>query len=500
VETPAGLVLLGPGRAEGVAVVGSRPGDASPAISPDGRRVLLSRPRGRRTDIAVLDLSTGLARWLTSTPRADDTGPAWSPDGKRLVWASGRAGEHDLFVMKIDRTGKRRLVGGVGNDVEPDWSPDGRRIVFASDRGGRYDLWLVPSGGGRPALVAEAPGDQRSPVFAPVGGRLAYATIGGGRADVWVADTRGRQARRLTRDPAYDGRPSWSSDGRGVLWVSRSGGRAGIWVTGIERLAPRRLADVPVGADPDWGQALDGPEPRSDELLPDLDQRAPSSLVVHVSQGRVLLGFASAVDNVGTGPAWIRGTRRVGQKVTMDADQLVHLRSGAVRVYANAGELRYTPHPPHYHWHYLPFERYELRRASDHALIARDHKTGFCLADHYGHAAGRVGGSRPPRFLGECGKGQLELRHVEQGSSVGFTDRYPAFFHGQDVDLTGVESGLYVLVHRANPERLMHEFRYDNNTASVLIRLTVPPEPGVLPQVRVLRTCQGSEHCAPQPP
>jgi hypothetical protein len=281
-----------------------------------------------------------------------------------------------------------------------------------------------------------------------------------------------------------------------VLYVSRSGGRAGLWLTGIDRLAPRRIADAPPGADPDWGRALDGPEPRPDELLPDLDQRAPSGLVVHVAEGRVRLGFASAVDNVGTGPAWIRGTRGVGQKVTMDADQLVHLRNGAVRLYPNAGELRYTPHPPHYHWHYLPFERYELRRASDHALVARDHKTGFCLADHYGHAAGRVGGSRPPRFLGECGKGQPELRHVEQGSSVGFTDRYPAFFHGQDVDLTGVESGLYVLVHRANPEGLMHELRYDNNTASVLIRLTVPPGPGALPQVSILRTCQGSEYCA----
>jgi hypothetical protein len=402
--------------------------------------------------------------------------------------------------MTADGRGKRRLVRGAGNDVEPDWSPDGKRIVFASDRGGRYDLWDVPATGGKPRLLLEAPGDQRAPAFAPGGRRLAFTTVGGGQADVWIASAAGKGVRRLTRGAGFDGRPRWSPDGRGILYVGRRDGRTGVWVSGVARPAPRWLGAVPAGSEPDWRLALDGPEARPDELLPDLDQRAPAELVVHRVDGRLRLGFASSVDNVGSGPAWIRGRRRPEQReLAMRAEQLVELRGGAVRVYGGAGELRYTPHPPHYHWHYQPFERYELRRASDHGLVARDRKSGFCLADHYGHAFGRVGGSRPPRFLGECGKGQTELRRVEQGSSVGFTDRYPAFFHGQDLDLTGVPSGLYVLVHRANPERRLHELRYDNNAASVLIRLTVPPDPGALPQVTVLRVCPGSEFCAPPP-
>jgi hypothetical protein len=209
----------------------------------------------------------------------------------------------------------------------------------------------------------------------------------------------------------------------------------------------------------------------------------------------VRLGFASAVDNVGTGPALVRGYRPPNA-ATMRADQAVALPDGSLRTYREVGELRYTPHPPHYHWHYQPFERYELRRASDFALVARDRKSGFCLADHYGHAASRVGGIRPPRFLGDCGKGRPELRSVEQGSSVGYTDRYPAFFHGQDVDLTGVPAGVYVLVHRANPQRLLHELRYDNNAASVRIRLG-RSAPGALPTVGVLQVCEGSERCPP---
>jgi hypothetical protein len=280
--------------------------------------------------------------------------------------------------------------------------------------------------------------------------------------------------------------------------VSARGGEPSVWSTEPAGGRPRAHADARLGSELDWGAAAPGPPPLPGEELPDLDQRAPSGLVVTRSGDRVRLGFASAVDNVGTGPALVRG-HRVPTAVTMRADQVVALPGGSLRTYRDVGELRYTPHPPHYHWHYQPFERYELRRASDFELLARDRKSGFCLADHYGHAASRVGGIRPPRFLGDCGKGRPELRAVEQGSSVGYTDRYPAFFHGQDVDLTGVPPGVYVLVHRANPERLLHELRYDNNAASVRIRIS-RSSPGGLPAVTVLQVCEGSERCPPGAP
>ena len=48
-----------------------------------------------------------------------------------------------------------------------------------------------------------------------------------------------------------------------------------------------------------------------------------------------------------------------------------------------------------------------------------------------------------------------------QGTSVGFTDRYPAFFHGQNVEITHVPPGDYVLVHRANPNLYLRELRYE---------------------------------------
>ena len=82
-----------------------------------------------------------------------------------------------------------------------------------------------------------------------------------------------------------------------------------------------------------------------------------------------------------------------------------------------------------------------------------------------------------------------------QGESIGFTDRYPALFHGQDVDVTAVPAGLYVLVHRANPNGWFKELRYDNDAASVLIRLT---RVGGAPRVTILARCEDSEDCGLQ--
>lgn len=97
------------------------------------------------------------------------------------------------------------------------------------------------------------------------------------------------------------------------------------------------------------------------------------------------------------------------------------------------------------------------------------HPTGTSIADHWGIAPGIAHG--PPRFLGDCDQYEPRARFVEEGSSVGYTDRYPGFFHGQDLDITKVSSGLYWLVHQANADFHLREERYDNDTASLLVRI-----------------------------
>jgi hypothetical protein len=175
----------------------------------------------------------------------------------------------------------------------------------------------------------------------------------------------------------------------------------------------------------------------------------------------------------------------------MDARQLVRLSDGSLRVWDGAGRLRYTPSPTHTHWHLLDFQRYELRTL-DGALVVRDRKSGFCLADHYGQAARRVQRFTGAHFLGNCAQGNPGALSIEQGTSPGYTDLYPPHFHGQNLELRGVPSGVYVLVHRANPDGLLEELDYTNNAASLRIRISWV---NGVPKVQTLRTCQASADC-----
>jgi len=360
-----------------------------------------------------------------------------------------------------------RAITTDGTDTEPDWSPDRRRIAFVrQDRGKRStSLYLVRRDGGGPQRLTR--GDQvvAMPAWRGDGLLLAYAAspLAGGSFDIWTVDPAGGTPQRVAGGPTEQIAPVFSRDGTVTFRTLEPG-----------EPFPEKTSDS--------GTPLVGPR----ELLPDFDQRAPFRLTVAGTK----LGFASATDNVGEGPIWVRG-RRPFRGLPMRAQQLVRLSDGSVRIYRDAGRLRYTPESTHTHWHLLDFQRYELRTL-DGKLVVRDRKSGFCLADHYGLAARRVASFRGPRFLGTCATSQPFVLSVEQGTSSGYTDLYPPHFHGQNLELRGVPAGIYVLVHRANPTQQLEEIDYTNNAASLRIRLTWQ---GGVPRVETLRRCEGSADC-----
>jgi WD40-like Beta Propeller Repeat len=237
--------------------------------------------------------------------------PAWAPNGKRLAFSRGQL----VWTVRADGLDLRRLaVGG-----HPAWSPDGARIAY--DRDGEIYSARWFGGDGR-KLVAGT-----EPAYSPAG-RLAYVRDG----EV-VAGTR-------TIGPG--GTPTWAPSAKQIAY-DRNGK---LYVDG------RELGN---GTQPAWR-----PHVGVRELLPDLDQRAPTGLIVAGGAGHWVLGFTSLVDNVGLGPSMIVGVRAPGQPV-MAATQHVKLSNGLWRTYANAGRLRYTNAPPHHHWHLLKFDIFQLR-------------------------------------------------------------------------------------------------------------------------------------------
>jgi serine protease len=238
-----------------------------------------------------------------------------------------------------------------------------------------------------------------------------------------------------------------------------------------------------------------GPHGIAHELLPDLDQEIPSHLQVVADPshpGSYNLGFASAIRNIGDGPLIIEGHRAAATPV-MTADQLIRRTDGSTDVVPGIGSLQYVTSPDHKHWHYRGFDRYELRRAGATDVLVRDQKSGFCLGDRYPVVTRDVQNAAPaPVYVGRCGLSHPELLQVDEGISVGYGDLYQAFLEYQDLPLTGLTNGHYVLIHRANSDRRIRELDYTNDASSVLLDLRWR---GRLPYLTLLRVCPDSALC-----
>jgi hypothetical protein len=422
----------------------------APAWTADGRRLAFVL----RGDVWAMDGDgTHFAQLTRTTAREDE--PAWSPDGRALVFERDGA----IYTVRADGSSERRVVAA---GTDPAWSPDGSRIAFARDG----DLFSVRLDSRTTRRLTDTAETEAAPSWSPDARRIAYADETG----IHLVDVATGKRSLATAQPG-DASPAFSPDGHRIAFE-----RAGsVWLVGADGTGERRLA---TGRDPSWQ-----PLPRTRERLPDVTERPPTSLRMSRSDGRWLLGFTTAVDNVGEGPFVVVGRRPAGSP-TMQASQRVTLAPGRYRVYPEVGLLHYQDVGNHHHWHFQPYERYELR-TPDGRVVVRDHKQGFCLADHYDRAPGVAHG--PPVFRDNCAWGNPRATALVEGTSVGYTDIYPAYFHGQSIDITGVPAGSYLLVNRVNPFLRFRELRYDNNAATLAIRLSWP---GGTPRLRVLRACR----------
>jgi hypothetical protein len=103
------------------------------------------------------------------------------------------------------------------------------------------------------------------------------------------------------------------------------------------------------------------------------------------------------------------------------------------------------------------------------------------------------------QITGLCQPSNRNALTVDQGMSVGWGDNYIGRLEGQSIDVTGLEAGPYLLIHRVNSDGKLKELSSENNAASVLFRLSWPQGTGAKPNVTVLARCADSETCAEPP-
>jgi hypothetical protein len=233
-------------------------------------------------------------------------------------------------------------------------------------------------------------------------------------------------------------------------------------------------------------------------MLPDLVQEPPTKLSVTQSSASYRLGFNSAVENHGAGPLIVNGHRPNTSNPNMTGDQIINRTDGSTQTFAAIGTMFF--YAPHNHWHYGGFDKYELRKTSDNSLVAPDQKSGFCLGDRYTPNSNGTRNQNPspgPYTFNNCAPGNTAALNLTEGISVGYGDEYEPQLEGQYIDVTGVQPGQYVVVHRTNADGAIQESNSSNNAASALISLW-PNGYGNLTGggLTVLKTCPTTATCS----
>jgi len=214
-----------------------------------------------------------------------------------------------------------------------------------------------------------------------------------------------------------------------------------------------------------------GPEAAS-LLCPNLRIGPPSDLYLQDVGGRALLRATSDVRSRGRGPMEVRG-RRNGWRTMRTTQRIYRAGGGHIEVRSRA-TLRFADVGSYFggsYWKVHQLARFELRRVEPDgtlgAVVRTSPKLNYCLRDLERTRPGRH--SPDSRHYPGCNQDPYEKR-VTLGTSVGWSDIYPADYDKQWIDVSGLR-GCFAFTMTVDPEHLLFESNENDNTSQRLVRL-----------------------------
>jgi hypothetical protein len=215
-----------------------------------------------------------------------------------------------------------------------------------------------------------------------------------------------------------------------------------------------------------------GPEAKQ-LLCPNLRIAPPSELYLdRTADGHALLRATSDVQSRGLGPMELRG-RRNGPRV-MKANQRIYRKGGGHITVPSEATLRFSYVGTYFggsYWKVHQLAHFDLIRVGPDGILGdivrTSPKLNYCLRDLQRTRAGRR--SPPAPHYPGCDQNPFRDR-VALGTSVGWSDIYPAAYHQQWIDVSGLR-GCFAYRMTVDPKEVLFESNEEDNTSQVMVRL-----------------------------
>ena len=234
-------------------------------------------------------------------------------------------------------------------------------------------------------------------------------------------------------------------------------------------LATALVLSAPAAAAPQ--NPCTGPE-AARLLCPNLRIGTPSEMKVEPYEGKTILRATSDVQSRGRGPIEVRGQRdgpksmRVNQRIYKVGGDHLTVRTDASLHFTDVGEYFGGSY-----WKVHQLARFELRKVlADGTLgpvVRTSPKLNYCLRDLERTRPGKR--SPRTRHYPACNQ-DPSIRRATLGTSVGWSDIYPANYDEQYIDVSGLR-GCYVFGMTVDPRELLFESSEEDNSSHRRVRL-----------------------------
>jgi eukaryotic-like serine/threonine-protein kinase len=181
-----------------------------PRLSPDGRRVLVTRSG----DIWVYDIASGRSDRITD----DGTSQmgVWDPAGSQIAYSSARKGNMEAWVESADGSGEPRQLTSLGGQVHVDsWSADGRTLTLHHHPPqGPVNIYMLAMGGADAKPQAFVPGEssKESAEFSRDREYVSYLSNETGQREVYIRPYQ-KSGQRVTASVGGGREPVWARNG-----------------------------------------------------------------------------------------------------------------------------------------------------------------------------------------------------------------------------------------------------------------------------------------------